>query len=128
MERLVRGGGVYMSISWRAAVATAPLVFAGFAVFPTPAGAAVHEITAAYCSGGGHGTFDGNAIEPPGVATPGATAFAKPVISSGAITVPELLTTDAPQVKVQAGLFAPTFELNASTIDHPSEHCNALQP
>jgi hypothetical protein len=64
----------------------------------------------------------------PGVAIPGAEAFAKPVISSGAVSVPDLLTTDSPQVKVEAGLFAPTFELNAETIDHPSEHCNAMQP
>jgi hypothetical protein len=85
----------------------------------------IHEITAAYCSGGGHGTFVGLEVIPPGVAKD--PAFARPVLASGAVS-PDLLTTDAPQVKVQSGLFAPTFQLDSGTIDHPSEHCAAISP
>lgn len=92
----------------------------------SPAGATVHEITAAYCSGGGGGAFDGNAVDPPGLGVFGSKQFAKPVIASGAIDA-TLHTTGAPQVKVQPGLFAPTLVLDATTIDHPSEHCAALR-
>ena len=94
--------------------------------FANPSGAVIHEITAAYCSVGGGGAFVGLELVPPGVAKD--PAFARPVLASGAVSVPDLLTTDAPQVKVQSGLFAPTFELTSETIDHPSEHCAALSP
>ena len=94
--------------------------------FASPSGAVIHEITAAYCSGGGGGTFVGLELLPPGVLKD--PAFARPVLASGAVSVPDLETTDAPQVKVRAGLDATAFDLNSGTIDHPSEHCAAISP
>lgn len=95
-----------------------------------PAAATVHEITASYCSGGGVGNFDGNAVNPPGLGTFGTTSFARPVLAWGAVAGDTFTTTTTgrPQVKVQEGLFAPTLELTAATIDHPSEHCKAMRP
>jgi hypothetical protein len=90
-----------------------------------PAQATIHEIVAAYCSGGDVGVITGLALEAPGVSTFGTPAFARPVLASGAVDFP--LTTDKPNVKVLPGLDAPTFEVSADTIDHPSEHCKAMR-
>ena len=118
-----------MSHKCRTLAASAALVV-GTVLLGSPAGATVHEITAAYCSGGGHGNFDGNAVDPPGLDKVGTQSFARPVLASGAVVIGATgpATTDRPQVKVVAGLDATTFELTSETIDHPSEHCNALQP
>lgn len=112
--------------AFRRLTAAGVCVAASVAWSASPSGAVIHEITAAYCSGGGGGAFEGLELVPPGVAK--APAFARPVIASGAVSVPGLLTTDAPQVKVESGLYAPAFELTSETIDHPSEHCAALSP
>jgi hypothetical protein len=93
-----------------------------------PAAATVHEITAAYCSGGNVGNFEGNAVNPPGLGTFGSKSFARPVLASGAVDGTTFTTTDRPQVKVLPDQFAPTLTLTADTIDHPSEHCAAMRP
>ena len=103
---------------------------AGTVPFVAPSGATVHEITASYCSGGGHGNFDGNAVDPPGLDKVGTQSFARPVLASGAVVIGATgpVTTTRPQVKVQAGLDATSFVLDPTTIEHPSEACRALQP
>src|SRR5687768_4953517 len=109
------------------------LLFAGFlsltAVLTQPAAAdpAIHEIVAAYCSGGGVGTIDASGfLEPRGI-TGGSNAnnFAQPVFSSGAVagTFPDLVVTSKPNAKYVAGTHA-LFGLNATTANHPSAaHC-----
>ncbi len=106
---------------------TAALTVVAVGGLSGPAAATVHEITASYCSGGGVGNFDGNAVDPPGLGKFGTQSFARPVIASGAVDG-TFTTTDRPQVKVQEGLFAPTLALTAATIDHPSENCKAMSP
>lgn len=107
---------------------TAALAVAAVCSFSSAASATVHEITASYCSGGDVGNFVGNAVAPPGVEDPARDNFARPVIASGAVDLEAgVTTTDAPQVKVLPGIYAPDLVLNAGTIDHPSEHCAALQ-
>jgi hypothetical protein len=110
------------------------LILAGFlsvAALPiaqtVAADPAIHEIVAAYCSGGGVGKIDANGfLEPPGI-TGGSNAnnFARPVFSSGAVagTFPNLFVTSHPNAKFTAGTHALTG-LNASTANHPSAaHC-----
>src|SRR5262245_28608650 len=53
---------------------TLPLIIAP----ALPANAAIHEMVAAFCSGGGVGVIDTNGfLEPPGVTTPGKESFRK---------------------------------------------------
>jgi hypothetical protein len=93
--------------------------------------AVVHEIVAAYCSGGGHGAIDENGfLEPPGISDQAKKNFARPVIANGTVEgeFPNILITDKPAAKFEAGTNA-VFGLSAATADHPSaEHCpnNAL--
>lgn len=88
---------------------------------------AIHEIVAAYCSGGGVGVIDSNGfLNPPGI-TGGSNAdnFAKPVIASGAVqgTFPNITVTDKPNAKYAQGTNAITG-LSAATVTHPSAaHC-----
>jgi hypothetical protein len=97
----------------------------------TPAHAVVHEIVAAYCSGGDHGAIDGNGfLEPPGLSDPNKKNFARPVIANGAVegTFPDIVITDKPAAKFEQGTNAITG-LSAASANHPSaEHCpkNAL--
>jgi hypothetical protein len=86
------------------------------------ASAAIHEIVAAYCSGGGVGTIDDSGfLEPPGVTDLTRSNFAKPVIATGALDFP--FVTDKPNGKYEEGTNAITG-LGADTVDHPSaEHC-----
>lgn len=107
---------------------TLALAVVAFGGFSSPAAATVHEITASYCSGGGMGNFDGLAVDPPGLGNFGTTAFARPVLASGAVSGTTFTTTSRPNLKVTEGLFAPTMVLSAVTIDHPSEACKAMRP
>ena len=70
----------------------------------------IHEIVAAYCSGGGHGAIgDDGFLEPKGVSTPGTRNFAQPVISNGAAVIvsppPNLRAVigDSPAAKFPVG-------------------------
>jgi hypothetical protein len=98
---------------------------------------AIHEIVAAYCSGGDVGVINENGyLEPPPIEDMAGTtpsegrAFAKPVLASGAVDVtagPPPEVTDKPNAKFQEG--TPVNAITAENADHPSaEHCpnNAL--
>jgi hypothetical protein len=93
--------------------------------------AVVHEIVAAYCSGGGHGAIDENGfLEPPGISDMAKKNFAQPVLANGAVegAPPNVLITDKPAAKFEEGTNALTG-LSAATADHPSaDNCpkNAL--
>lgn len=103
---------------------TVPLLLLALA---SPAQAAIHEQVAAYCSGGGVGAIDdAGFLEPPGITDPTKSNFAQPVLSNGVveITATGPVVTDAPAAKYPAG--SSPFAL--PTPDHPSTHCNALQP
>jgi hypothetical protein len=125
-------------------VAIAILVVGGLAGLTAgSAQGAIHEIAAAYCSGGDHGVIDEDGFVEPtpledaaGTTPSAGHAFAKPVLSSGAVEVafPEVLITDQPNVKFEEGTVAVNLltgesEMDSSTVDHASaEHCpkNAL--
>src|SRR5438309_9193538 len=107
-------------------------VFAASAVSTPSADAAVHEIVAAYCSGGGVGVIDNNGfLEPPGInGGSNANNFAQPVRSNGAVvgTPPNLVIGSSPAAKYAPGTNVFTG-LNTSTATNPSAaHCprNAL--
>jgi hypothetical protein len=90
--------------------------------------AAIHEIVAAYCSGGGVGVIgeDGH-LRPPPITTFGHPAFAKPVIASGAVDPGTFTVTDKPNTKYKEG--SDIFALDSTNVDHASaERCrkNAL--
>ncbi len=89
------------------------------------ADAAIHEMVAAYCSGGGVGTItEGGDLEPPGISDMSKKNFARPVLANGVVEFP--LVTDHPAAKYPAGTNV-TGPLG--TPDHPSaEHCKALRP
>jgi hypothetical protein len=85
---------------------------------------AIHEIVAAYCSGGGHGviTEDGFLEPPPISSDPTAHTFARPVIASGSVDVNTFTITDKPNNKFEEG--TSVFALSSDNVDHPSaEHC-----
>jgi|GEM_PF-5683482 len=98
-------------------------------VVATPANAAIHEIVAAYCSGGDVGVIDENGfLEPAPIedfagTTPSAgRAAARPVIATGAVDLGTFLLTDHPANKFEEGTHV--FALSGSNADHPSaEHC-----
>jgi hypothetical protein len=89
------------------------------------ANGAIHEMVAAYCSGGGHGTIDSDGfLEPPGISDMSKSNFARPVNANGVVEFP--LITDAPAAKYPAGTNVLT--LDVSQADHPSAaHCAALR-
>jgi hypothetical protein len=90
---------------------------------PDPAHAVIHEIVAAYCSGGDHGIITASGeLEPPPIADPSKETFARPVIASGAVDLGSLTVTDKPNAKFPEG--TSVFAAVAGTSDHPSaEHC-----
>lgn len=93
----------------------------------SPAQSAIHEQVAAYCSGGGHGAInEAGFLVPPGISDPTEKNFAQPVLSNGVveITATGPVVTDAPAAKFPEG--SSPFALPAP--DHPSTHCDALQP
>ena len=102
------------------------LLTAGVLAATTPANGAIHEMVAAYCSGGDHGAIDAAGfLEPPGITDPSEQNFAQPVRSNGVVEFP--LVTDAPAAKYPEGTNVLT--LDVSQADHPSaEHCQALNP
>ena len=91
-----------------------------------PASAVIHEMVAAYCSGGGHGAINADGfLEPPGLLD--GKNFAQPVLSNGVVEIIGGLptVTDHPAAKYPAGSIA--FALPAP--DHTSAaHCNAMRP
>ena len=91
-----------------------------------PAKGAIHEMVAAYCSGGGVGVIDeAGFLEPPGITDMTKSNFAQPVRSNGVVDFP--LITDAPAAKYPEGTNVLT--LDVSQADHPSaENCAALNP
>jgi hypothetical protein len=98
------------------------------------ADAVIHEIVAAYCSGGDVGVIDehGELLPPPladftGDGPTQGRVVAKPVIASGAVNTTTFEVTDMPNNKFEEGSSA--FALDSSNVDHPSaDHCpkNAL--
>jgi hypothetical protein len=117
-----------MAVNKRLFAVVATLVTTGVLLLATapPASPAIHEMVAAYCSGGGHGTIGADGfLEPPGITDMGKKNFAQPVRSSGVVVFP--LITDKPAAKFPAGTDVRT--LDVSQADHPSAaHCNALNP
>jgi hypothetical protein len=117
-----------MAASKRLFAVVAALVTTGVLLLATapPASPAIHEMVAAYCSGGGHGAIGTDGfLEPPGITDMGKKNFAQPVRSNGVVVFP--LITDKPAAKFPAGTFVPT--LSVSQADHPSaQHCRALNP
>jgi hypothetical protein len=108
------------------ALALLTVLTAGALAATTPANGAIHEMVAAYCSGGDHGAIDAAGfLEPPGISDPSEQNFAQPVRSNGVVEFP--LITDAPAAKFPEGTNVLT--LDVSQADHPSaEHCKALNP
>jgi hypothetical protein len=102
------------------------LLIVGALAATTPANGAIHEMVAAYCSGGDHGAIDAAGfLEPPGITDMSKQNFAQPVESNGVVEFP--LVTDAPAAKYPEGTNVLT--LDVSQADHPSaEHCAALNP
>ena len=88
------------------------------------ADAVIHEIVAAYCSGGGVGTIgaDGH-LEPPGLADmTKPQSFARPVIASGAVDLSDFTISSKPNTKFAEG--SSVFALDSGNATHPSaEHC-----
>ena len=96
---------------------------------PAPAGAVIHEIVAAYCSGGGHGTItESGELEPRGIADPTKKNFASPVVHNGAVDLNTLTITDHPSAKFPAGTSVFVANTDATAPSHASANCRALQP
>lgn len=105
----------------------AGMVLLLLAALASPAQAVIHEQVAAYCSGGGHGAInEAGFLVPPGISDSTEENFAQPVLSNGVveITATGPVVTDAPAAKFPEG--SSPFALPAP--DHPSTHCDALQP
>ena len=102
------------------------VAMAGVLAFAAPAQGAIHEMVAAYCSGGDHGAIGADGfLEPPGITDFSKQNFAQPVESNGVVEFP--LITDAPAAKFPEG--SNIFTIDPSQSDHPSaEHCKALNP
>jgi hypothetical protein len=97
---------------------------ASFLTVPMSANATIHEMVAAFCSGGGKGIITAAGfLEPPGVDGQAGNeqSFARPVIATG-ILDPFPLFADKPAAKFPEG--ASLFTLAVSQSDHPSAlHC-----
>jgi|ERR671922_1627851 hypothetical protein len=117
-----------MTASKRVPVAVAAAVLAaGLLLATAPAATpAIHEMVAAYCSGGGHGAIGADGfLEPPGISDPTRETFARPVERNGVVEFPFI--TDKPAAKFPAGTNVLT--LSVSQADHTSaQHCRALNP
>ena len=101
---------------------------------PGTAGAVIHEQVAAYCSGGGHGAInDLGELEPPGISDMTKKNFASPVLHNGVVVFDAVtglpVVSDRQPAKFPAGTSAITgANVETTDPDHPSAHCNALQP
>ena len=97
-----------------------------------PAGAVIHEIVAAYCSGGDVGVIDANGeLLPPPLIPPPGPAFAQPVSVNGAVDFADgnpanFTIGSSPSAKWDEG--TPLGALDLADPDHESENCAALQP
>jgi hypothetical protein len=93
-----------------------------------PANAAIHEMVAAFCSGGDVGVIDAAGfLEPPGVTTPGKESFRKPSSASGVVVGSPPVIGSSPAAKYPAG--TPVAGLTVSASDHPSaQHCPNAPP
>jgi hypothetical protein len=104
---------------------TLPLI-----IGPTlPANAAIHEMVAAFCSGGDVGVIDAAGfLEPPGVTTPGKESFRKPATASGVVVSGAI--GSSPAAKFPEGTPIPTLNAAGPALsDHPSaEHCANAPP
>ncbi len=104
--------------------AVAALALSTMSLFGTgSANAVVHEIVAAYCSGGGVGAIgeDGH-LEPAGLSDMSKSSFARPVIASGAVDLATFTIADKPNTKFAEG--SSVFALSSANATHPSaEHC-----
>lgn len=91
-----------------------------------PATAAIHEIVAAYCSGGDVGVIavDGELRPPPIVDMTLDRTFAKPVSVNGAVDFPNI--GSSPSAKFTEG--TNIFALDLENPDHESGNCANLQP
>jgi len=107
--------------------------FAALLAAPSAPNAAIHEMVAAFCSGGGVGVIEANGfLEPPGITDPTKRNFAQPVVSNGAAVVVSedplrVVIGSSPAAKYPAGtvvvdLMTFTF-LAVSQSQHPSTHC-----
>jgi hypothetical protein len=122
-------------LGWAVRSVLAGGVIAVFMTAPMTANAFIHEIVAAYCSGGDRGVIGADGfLEPPGVIPTGPNAsgkFAQPVNAIG-ILDPFPIFGDKPAAKFPEG--TSVFGLEASDSDHPSAaHCvnlpfPAIQP
>jgi hypothetical protein len=112
---------VSLDLGRRCAIA-AGAALAVLATAPMPAHAVIHEIVAAYCSGGNTGAINASGeLLPRGLLRVGEQSFARPVIASGAVA-PDLTVTDKPNTKFPEG--TSVFEATPSKSDHPSAaHC-----
>lgn len=107
------------------------LVLVGALVFvfasALPAQAVIHEIVAAYCSGGDVGVIDeAGELLPPPLTEFGTHTFARPVIATGAVEEgPEgPVVADHPAAKFPAG--TSVFDATHDNADHPSTNCANL--
>jgi hypothetical protein len=94
-----------------------------------PANAAIHEMVAAFCSGGGVGVIDAAGfLEPPGVTNPALESFRKPPTASGVVVGGVI--TDKPAAKFPAGTTVPALNAAGPSLsDHPSaQHCANAPP
>jgi len=95
-----------------------------FAAAPMTGSAVIHEIVAAYCSGGGKGIItEAGELEPRPLTLFGTQTFARPVIASGAVVdgAPPTVSSK-PNTKFPEG--TSVFDATASNSDHPSAaHC-----
>ena len=118
-----------MTARKRVPVAVAAAVLAaGLLLATAPAATpAIHEMVAAFCSGGGHGAIGADGfLEPPGISDMSKKNFARPVDSNG-VAADFPFIADAPAAKFPPGTFI--FTLDPSQSDHPSaQHCRALNP
>jgi hypothetical protein len=112
-----------LPIAIAAAVLAAGLLLAA----APPATPVVHEMVAAYCSGGGHGVIGADGfLEPPGISDMSKQNFAEPVEANG-VAADFPFIADRPAAKFPPGTFI--FTLDVSQADHPSaQHCRALNP
>jgi hypothetical protein len=102
-------------------------------VTPMSANATIHEIVAAFCSGGGVGVIsaDGH-LEAPGVSDPTRSNFARPVIATRSTIVLSvdpliIVTSDSKAAKYPPGTIVVDLDtftfLLASLSDSAATHC-----
>ena len=86
----------------RLTIAASALAASLLLAAPPLATSAIHEMVAAYCSGGGHGAIGADGFfEPPGITDMTKQNFARPVNANGVVEFP--LITNRPPAKFPAG-------------------------